>query len=818
MIKVDKLRVNNFRGIKRFEFELRERNFVVAGRNGTGKSGVIDALEFAFTGSVGRLTGRGTAGVSVKSHAPHVDFATKPKTSWVEVDFVIQSSGARHTMRRDVASPRELTLIPESVEARTAVAWMQKHPEFALTRREIVRFVLAEGKSRADDVAELLGLERIGLMRSLLQKISNADKRDDDRERQLLASREADLKLAARTTSIDDPAVLARLNNLRAALGLQPTLTVGASEALAGLEVEQEGATLSANRAVWLQRLDMAAAGLAAAIELDLAKTLKMLLNAANVHCESARFTVAIDSDDLLTSALALFDGQLCPVCDTKWICADFVEIVSHKKREADEARAILTRFAIDAAANAEALRDLYQALKLADQVESEMAQGTAAPTPIADELERVRALGASVKSITSLDDLISFAEKANCDPLGAQTTLMALRSRVAALPEPSESDRVRGELRATAQAIRELHSQQQATYSTSAKADLSTKAFTAFSTSTTESLLAIYQTVQKTFAKFYAAINADDESEFTATLTPSGSGLDMQVAFFDRGLFPPGAYHSEGHQDAMGLCLYLALASHTLGANFSLSALDDVLMSVDAGHRRYVVSLLAQEFPNTQFVITTHDDQWMRQMKTQGLARSAEILQFRSWDVDRGPVSWRNYEPWAEIDSFVSANDTKPAAGLLRSYLEYFSREAADALRSPVPFRLDGRNTLGELFDSSVKSLRDAIKKGKAAANSWNQQDLVDSLSAWDSAILRASLQAKLEEWAINTVVHFNEWENLSGSELKFVVDAWKDLLSKFECPSCSGLLRIVMSEEGLESLKCDCGITTVNLILKTA
>jgi hypothetical protein len=353
-----------------------------------------------------------------------------------------------------------------------------------------------------------------------------------------------------------------------------------------------------------------------------------------------------------------------------------------------------------------------------------------------------------------------------------------------------------------------------------SSKVERSSAIFVTFSQSTSETLTAIYESVQATFAKYYAAINADDESAFSATLTPSasGPGLDMHVAFFDRGLFPPGAYHSEGHQDAMGLCLYLALASHTLGTNFSISALDDVLMSVDAGHRRFVVALLIEEFPDTQFVITTHDEQWMRQMHSQGLARSAGILQFREWDVNRGPVSWRNYSPWDEITTFISAGDNKAAAVTLRSYLEFFARETADALRAPTPFRLNGQNTLGELFNSSVKSLRDAAKKAKFAANSWNQQSRVDDLTTWEEAIRASADKAKQEEWAINTVVHFNEWENLTGAELNLVVAAWRDLLAKFQCPTCAGTLRTIFSDFRPDSVKCPCGETSLNLIPRTA
>ena len=99
-------------------------------------------------------------------------------------------------------------------------------------------------------------------------------------------------------------------------------------------------------------------------------------------------------------------------------------------------------------------------------------------------------------------------------------------------------------------------------------------------------------------FRSYHRDINGDDESKFEAQLTPSLGKLGFEVDFYGKGFFPPGAYHSEGHQDGMGLCLYLALMKHLLGDKFTFAVLDDVLMSVDAGHRREVCTYLGPNFP----------------------------------------------------------------------------------------------------------------------------------------------------------------------------------------------------------------------------
>ena len=85
MILIEKLEIAEFRGIKTLTLDLNKKSFRIAGPNGTGKSGIVDAIEFALTGSITRLGGAGTAEISVKAHAPHVDFTKNPEKAIVKL-------------------------------------------------------------------------------------------------------------------------------------------------------------------------------------------------------------------------------------------------------------------------------------------------------------------------------------------------------------------------------------------------------------------------------------------------------------------------------------------------------------------------------------------------------------------------------------------------------------------------------------------------------------------------------------------------------------------------------------------------------------
>ena len=89
---------------------------------------------------------------------------------------------------------------------------------------------------------------------------------------------------------------------------------------------------------------------------------------------------------------------------------------------------------------------------------------------------------------------------------------------------------------------------------------------------------------------------------------------------------------------------------------------LDDVVMSVDSSHRRRFAELLKTEFPNVQFVITTHDEVWARQMRSAGLVTSRAMARFHGWTVDAGPT-YGDGDAWNAIEADLGKGDIAGAA-----------------------------------------------------------------------------------------------------------------------------------------------------------
>jgi ABC-type Mn2+/Zn2+ transport system ATPase subunit len=173
MIKLESVHIEEVRGIRKLDLDFRKDKFAMSGPNGSGKSGVIDAIEFGLTGQIGRLTGRGTKGLSVSEHGPHVDKTKFPDASFVTLKVFLTGIGKTATITRMVSSPKKPKIEPADDDVKAAFAEIADHPEITLSRREILRFILVEPTKRSEEIQTLLKLDEIGQTRSAMNTAQN---------------------------------------------------------------------------------------------------------------------------------------------------------------------------------------------------------------------------------------------------------------------------------------------------------------------------------------------------------------------------------------------------------------------------------------------------------------------------------------------------------------------------------------------------------------------------------------------------------------------------------------------------------------------
>lgn len=818
MIKITSIHVHEFRGIRDLKLELNGANFAACGPNGTGKSGIVDAIEFALTGSISRLSGSGTGGLSVKVHGPHVDSRDNPDKAFVTLEVTIPTLGNRKaTIHRTVKAASAPVITPTDAATKQVFDHVGLHPEFVLSRRELIRYVLSEPGQRAKEVQALLRLEDIERLRAVLQKISNSLAKELPALERAERDAANNLLSALSITQLNKSSILKATNERRQTLGLPLLVDLEATSSLKD-GLASPTTNIAAGRVPKIQAVaDLVVLTKAlAGIQSTVVKTASQ--SATQAISELLADTVALNAvtrEELLRTALELYDGTKCPVCDTQFEPKEFMEHVSTKldhlsavakKRLALEA--LLTPILEAVLATGTALANVIAHAKLfSPPIEvTILEEFKVALLARYQQLQKVLPLEETLTVIGALP------QTPDIGPL-----LKILSTSIEAIPEPSKQDAARDFLVVAQERLDFYRSTRLKHVAGKQKADRAAKVYEVYADISTTELEKIYKQVEGAFSAYYSQINKEDESAFTAKLMPSIGKLGFDVDFYGRGHFPPGAYHSEGHQDGMGLCLYLALMGHLLKSNFTFAVLDDVLMSVDAGHRREVCTLLKTAFPNTQFIFTTHDEIWLRHMRTEGLIKNRCFVHFRTWSVELGPTEWDDKDVWDEINTHLKKNDVRGAAGLLRHFLEHFSKEACGRLRTQVEYRGDAQFVLSDLLPNVTHSLGDSLKKAKAAANSWKQSNVLETIGEKEQVFTAAKSKVNADQWQINAAVHFNSWADLQKSDFLPVVAGFKEFVEAFSCKDCAEMYYVTPNRGKKEAFRCGCGATNFNLIEKS-
>jgi hypothetical protein len=814
MIQIESVDIHELRGVRTLEISPRRKSFVISGPNGSGKSGVVDAIQFGLTGDISRLAGKGTGGLTVQRHGPHVDKRDDPEASEVSLKLFVPDTGKSVVLKRNVKTAKTFTLTPEDAAVRAVLEEVAQHPELTLSRREIIKYILVEAGERSKEIQALLKLDDVGGIRSVLQSAKNRLSSAHTAAQKDLASADDALRRHLDIKKLSSDEILAAINPPRKILGLEEIHALAAETALDG-GVLGRGSQPAFNKDSALRdvaALSDAERGFGALAKTEVAAILK---DVAALESDPALLQ-AVTRRGFVERGLSLVDGPFCPLCDTEWDDVRHLKKhLQHKLAKSKAGEALQQRLLKNGAELANHARRLLgllvpvQALANADW-----------PTGFAAGLtawsERLTTLA---KSLGTIEDVIAHRAEFEAGwitpPASLGEKLSAVAAALKAKPDQSASVAAQSFLTLAQDRLSAWRAAQRAEKQAAAASTRGQDVYKGYCDAMEEQLGALYAAVEGDFSSYYRDINSDDEGAFKAKLEASEGKLDLEVAFYDKGMFPPAAYHSEGHQDGMGVCLYLALMKRELGDRFRFAVLDDVVMSVDQGHRKQFCRLLKTRFPDTQFIITTHDRVWAKQMQTEGLVDTKGGIVFHSWSVQTGPIFEELTDVWDQIDKDLTKNDVHAAAGRLRRHLEYISAELADQLGAKPVYRADFSYDLGDLLPAVISQQGDLLKLAAKAAQDWKDDDAKAGVEALKTARAQALAKYGGESWAVNKAVHYTEWENFSNAEFRSVVEAFKTLLLQFRCtkPGCESWLYVTPRKGDREALRCRCAAVNLNL-----
>ena len=166
IMKIQKIKISSIRGIPNdFERDLNCKSLVITGDNGTGKSGLIDAVDFLLTGKIKRLSGEGTKGISQGEYGHHIDKQAKD----AKVEAIIEFKGKTLSVERKLISNNLKKLNGEKKTFDDLKSFLETG-QFSLSRRELLKFITCTDQDRSKAIQELLDISEIERVRTAIDQ------------------------------------------------------------------------------------------------------------------------------------------------------------------------------------------------------------------------------------------------------------------------------------------------------------------------------------------------------------------------------------------------------------------------------------------------------------------------------------------------------------------------------------------------------------------------------------------------------------------------------------------------------------------------
>jgi len=807
-MKILSLEVRNIRGIKYINIEPEGQNVVVFGPNGTGKSAIVDAIDFLLTGRISRLTGEGAKHLSLKEHGCHVDSREESKNAVVIAR--VEVDGKEVVIERSIKRPSFSKVKPNKhkalVESYLNIAALGQH---ILSRRELLNYITTEAGQRAKKIMTLLDLMNIENVRAVFVTVKNKARGDFQHAESDLNVAKSDVSNLLSLTRFSEKASLDKVNKLRKILygskitklspekikeNLEPYQFMAREGALTNEQIEnttEEVRTLMKEKKVLINK----------------ETELKTLLGEVMKEAKLKQFLLY---KKLYETGITLVDEtNVCPLCGREWEDGEFKAYLEEKKKEIEVAEDKQAR--------------IYQLssfiMKKVDLLKNDL-------TVLAKAHEQPKLEVIDTKKLDAYLSLLDSWSETMVKPLdyfGENKWPTSSLQEVFSAPFLTTEMLV--PLEDALKKVGEKLSEQQVAWDTLTKMEDKWKrhqetlekkeiceifkrraeaSLNYFENARDSVLESIYDDVKDDFEEYYKEIHSDDESSFVSKISHVEAELNFEVDFYKRGLFPPHALHSEGHQDSMGLCLFFALNNYLVKDAIKVIVLDDVVMSIDSTHRRALCHLLKIVFPDKQFIITTHDSAWARQLKAQGIVKKKNMIHFVNWNINTGPIFEMDKDLWDRIGEDLSKNDVPSAAHKLRRNSECFFENMCDFLKAKIDYDGSHRWELGDFAPATISAYKKYLRRGMVNFEKMEQQDKVKELSELEKVANEIIARSQIEQWIINENVHYNRWEEFNKNDFEPVVKAFKDLFGLFTCSSCGAEIEIDKSKT---KVSCNCG-----------
>ena len=787
-VKIKTINIHAFRGISDLELQLDGKNLLLWGENGTGKSSIVEAIEFFFTGKISHL--EGTQVLSLQRHAPHVNF--EPDDLNVELIF---NPG-------DVSLNRTFISSPSPIEQLKDYFQITQSGTFIMRRSQILTFIMSKPADRFKAIGSIIGVDPLDKIELEMMRVHDNLKGEVKSKEEKIDGLISDLSTIIEKDITKVEEVLPALNEVLQESDL-PII-----KSLEDVDKHAEEMLKAVKKTETIDKIEVLNNILGTTKTELIAKEIINELNDINNKVkhllqEDSRSELYVA--DLLESGREVIKEEemdICPLCEQKIdrdnLLAkidDRLKTLRDLSEKASEVRTMSVIVIDKLNGTVDEFKTTISKIELFPELAEEKSK----------IIEKINFLNEFVSHITSAKDLKNEIEVQEFNQQKNEINeIWSSLSRkcgqlLNAIGLTEAEKKVLGVARLIGQAkskAAELSRVQTELKICQNHFDLLEKIYSAFSETKKAKIQEIYDSIQENVQSFYSMFHPNEPHkniELTVTLGRRAS-TELKMESFGREGEDPRALTREGHLDSLGLCIFLGFVKK-FNDSCSLLVLDDVVSTVDAKHRENICKLLLEEFRDNQLIITTHDGVWYEQLRAFQRAYGSEghfkNLVITNWYVESGP-NIRPYKVrWERIQEKIDSGDNHGAGNDGRQYLEWILDRICETTQAPVPFKSSGRYEVGELLIPAKKRLNNLIKEDKFKA------EIPKAFQDLESTIIMGNILSHNNLLA----------EEVSIEEVKRFCESVHSLHGVFLCSKCKNFLKYFSDSKIVRcsNLRCD-------------
>lgn len=287
--------------------------------------------------------------------------------------------------------------------------------------------------------------------------------------------------------------------------------------------------------------------------------------------------------------------------------------------------------------------------------------------------------------------------------------------------------------------------------------------------------------------------------NNITLFLKPRVQGsLEIKSNFQHKKNIPPQVYFSDSHLDTLGICVFIAMIKHFKN---DVIVLDDVLTSVDQPHMERFIQILHDEKKHfNQIIITTHYRPWREEYKFSRKSNSdVDLIELSSfWSVEHGIRSAQTKLSIIELENIKHKNpfDRQIAGSKAGIFMESLLDHLTLLYSLYIPRKSEPIYTLGELIGCFSNNF---IEKMKIKKNTGSEMPLSNIMK--DIFNITGPIRNKVGCHWNNIGQHFSDHQIMSF--LEKTIEFGKMLI----CSQCGGL----PNKKKVDCWKCDCEKTSL-------